>query len=106
MPFADVEAFRQFTGVVEEDDRLIVSCLQSASDIIASYLDVQDFSAIPEELLRQSTLRIAALLHSESGQNIGVTSKQFADSGTRTFVNSVNYDKYLIQLSPWKSIRI
>jgi hypothetical protein len=51
-------------------------------------------------------MRIAALLQSESDSNIGVTSKSFADSGTRTFMNFTNFDKYLVQLSAYKLVVI
>jgi hypothetical protein len=53
-----------------------------------------------------TVLRIAALLLSESDGNIGVQSKSFADSGTRTFINTVNFDKYLIQISIYKILTI
>jgi hypothetical protein len=57
-------------------------------------------------IITLTVLRIAALLQSESDSNIGVTSKSFADSGTRTFVNTVNFDKYLIQISGYKLLVI
>jgi hypothetical protein len=57
-------------------------------------------------IITMTVLRIAALLQSEGGANIGVTSKSFADSGTRTFVNTVNFDKYLVQISPYKLLTI
>jgi hypothetical protein len=58
------------------------------------------------KIINLTVLRIAALLQTESDSNIGVTSKSFADSGNRTFVNTVNFDKYLIQLSSYKLIVI
>jgi hypothetical protein len=57
-------------------------------------------------IITMTVLRIAALLQSEGGANIGVTSKSFGDSGTRTFVNTVNFDKYLVQISPYKLLVI
>jgi hypothetical protein len=57
-------------------------------------------------IIKLTVLRIAALLQTESDNNIGVTSKSFADSGTRTFVNTVNFDKYLIQISGYKILVI
>jgi hypothetical protein len=53
-----------------------------------------------------TVLRIATLLQTESDSNIGVTSKSFADSGTRTFINTVNFDKYLAPISIHKLIVI
>jgi len=58
------------------------------------------------EILKLTIMRIAALLQSEADGNIGVTSKSFGDSGTRTFINLVNFDKYLIPISKWRIIRI
>jgi hypothetical protein len=57
-------------------------------------------------IIKMTVLRIAALLQSESDGNIGVTSKSFADSGSRTFINSINFDKYLIQISNYKILVI
>ncbi len=49
-----------------------------------------------------SILRIATLMLSETGGNIGLTGKSFADN-SRTFVNYSNYRKYL---QPLDSMRI
>jgi hypothetical protein len=57
-------------------------------------------------VIRMSVLRIAALLQSESDANIGVTSKSFADSGTRTFTNFTSFDKYLGPISFYKLVVI
>jgi hypothetical protein len=51
-------------------------------------------------------LRIAAILQTESDGNIAVTSKSFADSGMRTFLNTTDFSKYLIQLSQYRLMRI
>jgi hypothetical protein len=58
------------------------------------------------QIIKLTVLRIAALLQTESDSNIGVTSKSFADSGTRTFVNTVNFDKYLLLISSYKLLVI
>jgi hypothetical protein len=68
--------------------------------------DDEDNSAYIPEIIKLTVLRIAALLQTESDSNIGVTSKSFADSGTRTFVNTVDYSRYLIQLSNYKILVI
>ena len=47
-------------------------------------------------------LRIASLMLSEQGGNIGVTSKSFSDQ-SRTFVNYSNYNKFLNPLSIYRS---
>jgi len=57
-------------------------------------------------VIKNTILRIAALLHTESQNNIGVTSKSFADSGSRTFVSFTNFKKYLSPISGHKLIRI
>jgi hypothetical protein len=57
-------------------------------------------------VIRMSVLRIAALLQSESDSNIGVTSKSFSDSGTRTFTNFTSFDKYLSPISFYKLVVI
>jgi hypothetical protein len=57
-------------------------------------------------IIKLTALRIAALLQTESDSNIGVTSKSFADSGTRAFVNTVDYHRYLIQISSYKLLVI
>jgi len=62
-------------------------------------------TTIPAEIIL-TILRIAALLESESNQNIGVTSKQFADSGNRTFVNFTSFQKYLFPISRYRLKRI
>jgi hypothetical protein len=58
------------------------------------------------EIIKMTVLRIATLLQSESDGNIGIQSKSYADSGTRTFINTVSYDKYLIQISNYKILVI
>jgi hypothetical protein len=57
-------------------------------------------------IFKQTALRIAALLATEANDNIGITSKQFGDSGSRTFINYTNFDKYLSPLSKYRLIVI
>jgi hypothetical protein len=64
-----------------------------------------DNNGVPR-IIRLTVLRIAALLQGETDENIGVTSKTFGDSGSRTFVNYTNFDKYLLPISKYKLIRI
>jgi hypothetical protein len=58
------------------------------------------------KIVKMTVLRIASLLQSEASGNIGVSSKSFGDSGTRTFINYTNFDKYLIQISALKLLVI
>ena len=51
-----------------------------------------------------SILRVATLMLSETGGNIGLTGKSFADN-SRTFINYSNYRKYLQPLDALRIIR-
>jgi hypothetical protein len=75
--------------------------------------DIEINDTEPEEIeynlpkiIISTILRIAALLQTESDSNIGITSKYFGDSGTRTFTNYTDYTKYLLPISSYKIIRI
>jgi hypothetical protein len=67
--------------------------------------DIANSEYLPQ-IIKITVLRIASLLQTESDGNLGVTSKSFADSGTRTFVNTVNFDKYLLPISIFKILVI
>jgi hypothetical protein len=62
---------------------------------------IDDKTLFPK-LIIQTVFRIAALLQSEGDSNIGVTSKSFSDSGSRTFINFTNFDKYLLPIAKYK----
>jgi hypothetical protein len=68
--------------------------------------DIGVIENIIPSIFKQTLLRLAALLLSEADNNIGITSKSFADSGTRTFINYTNFDKYLQVLSRYRRITI
>lgn len=55
-------------------------------------------------LIRLTVLRIASLLQLEENNNIGVNSKSFGESGSRTFLNVVDYEKYLQKISFYKKV--
>jgi hypothetical protein len=57
-------------------------------------------------LLKITVLRLAALLETEAQGNIGITSKSFADSGTRTFLNNTDYVRYLTPVSSYCLLRL
>lgn len=61
------------------------------------------FEKVPD-LIKLTCLRIAAILQTESDNNIGITSKSFGESGSRTFYNFTNFQKYLLPISRWKII--
>jgi hypothetical protein len=67
--------------------------------------DIANGESLPK-IIKLTVLRIASLLQTESDSNIGITSKSFADSGTRTFINSTDYYKYLIPISIYKLVII
>ena len=56
------------------------------------------------EIMKMTVLRIASLLATEADGNIGITSKSFADTGTRTFQNFTNFDKFLKPLSRYRCL--
>ena len=62
-----------------------------------------DAEAMPS-VITLSILRIATLMLSETGGNIGLTGKSFADN-SRTFINYSNYRKYLQPLDSLRIIR-
>jgi hypothetical protein len=70
-------------------------------NISLSYTAGWEIGQMPSVIV-VSILRIATLMLSETGGNIGLTGKSFADN-SRTFVNYSNYRKYL---APLDSLRI
>jgi hypothetical protein len=117
--YISLEDFKKYTGVHDDDD-FQQSYINAAEEIVEDYLGyapnifrlvdggtaVVDLPYEVPQLIKMTVMRIAALLQTESDMNIGVTSKSFGEGGSRTFVNTVNYDKYLIQISSYRMIRI
>ena len=56
-------------------------------------------------LIKTTILQIAALMYQETGGNIGITGKSFAEN-SRTFINYTNYDKWLKKLDPLRIVRL
>lgn len=56
------------------------------------------------DLIRLTCLRIASLLQQEEEGNIGINNKSYGESGSRSFLNVVNYDKYLAQIARYRHI--
>jgi hypothetical protein len=52
-------------------------------------------------IIVMTALRIAGLLQTESGNNIGITSKTFGDEGSRTFYKT-KFDDYLVPLEKYR----
>jgi uncharacterized repeat protein (TIGR02543 family) len=63
------------------------------------------FATIPP-IVTLTILRIASILTSEGGENIGVTSQTFDGGNTRTFINYTNFAKYLAPLAPLRVVRM
>jgi hypothetical protein len=64
--------------------------------------DAATYSGQPAYLIKNVVLRIASLMLTETGQNIGITSKSFGDSGTRAYLNNTEYAKYLLPIARYK----
>jgi hypothetical protein len=96
---------QKYTGRYEDDTTMQVIYISAAENIVEDYLgyELSDFETIPG-LVKITVLRIAALLQMESDNNIGVTSKTFGESGTRTFYKTTDYEVYLKQISRFRNV--
>lgn len=101
----DVEDFQKFSGVyADADDNTQSNCLEMAQNVVENYLGYKIdswYSTLPM-ILKQTVFRIGTLLQQESSGNIGINSKSFGESGSRTFLNIVDYSKYLMPLSEYR----
>ena len=84
-----------------DDDKIILKQPVISDNIIVKF--TAGFSTDLPQIIKLTVLRIAALLQTESNNNIGISGKSFMD-GSRTFINYTNYDKYLISCSKYKLI--
>ena len=84
-----------------DDDKIVLKQPVISDNIIVTF--TAGFSTDLPQIIRLTVLRIAALLQTESNNNIGISGKSFMD-GSRTFMNFTNYDKYLISCSKYKLI--
>ena len=84
-----------------DDDKIILKQPVISDNIIITF--TAGFSEDLPQIIKLTVLRIAALLQTESNNNIGISGKSFMD-GSRTFTNFTNYDKYLIACSKYKLI--
>lgn len=110
----------KFNGIYQDADdatetELINIYIGTAQRIISDYVgfDCLEVIAEPEEgeeseysddakqLFKLTCLRIATLLQSEGGSNIGI-SNSTAEGIGRTFLNVVDYTPYLKQLSSFR----
>lgn len=76
----------------------------SGTDVSVTYTAGWSGANIPA-LIKMTILQIATLLLEESGGNIGVTSKSFAED-SRTFINYTNFSKWLKKLDTFRIVRL
>ena len=84
-----------------DDDKIILKQPVISDNIIVTF--TAGFSEDLPQIIKLTVLRIAALLQTESNNNIGISGKSFMD-GSRTFTNFTNFDRYLIACSKYKLI--
>jgi hypothetical protein len=115
LPCRNITAVQSLTvGTTAVDTALVTACDDhiryidyatkfpvGEDNISLSYTAGWEIGQMPSVIV-VSILRIATLMLSETGGNIGLTGKSFADN-SRTFVNYSNYRKYL---APLDSLRI
>ena len=85
-----------------DDDKIILKQPVISDNIIVTF--TAGFSEDLPQIIKLTVLRIAALLQTESNNNIGISGKSFMD-GSRTFINFTNFSKYLDVCSKYKLIR-
>lgn len=100
-----VQQLQLYSGIVQEDTTMQLIYIEAAENVVEDYLGkaLTDFTTIPG-IIKLTILRIAALMQTESDGNIGITSKQFSESGSRTFIKTTRYDEYLLPISRYKAV--
>lgn len=104
--------FAGFTNTNEESDEILDGGNASSVYEDDTNYDIFDSGGANTtmykmpNIIKLTVLRIASLLQTESDSNIGVTSKSFGESGTRTFVNFTNFNKHLLPISKYKLLVI
>jgi len=101
-----IEQMQKFSGVYPDDDTLQTIYINSATQVINDYvgfdvLSTDKWTTIPD-IFKLVCLEIATLMQQEESQNIGINSKAFGESGSRTFLNVVDYTKYLKRLDSFR----
>ena len=84
-----------------DDDKIILKQPVISDNIIITF--TAGFGEDLPQIIKLTVLRIAALLQTESNNNIGISGKSFID-GSRTFTNFTNFSKYLDTCSKYKLI--
>ena len=83
------------------DDKVILKQPVISDNIVVTF--TAGFGEDLPQIIKLTVLRIAALLQTESNNNIGISGKSFMD-GSRTFTNFTNFSKYLDTCSKYKLI--
>ena len=99
--------FNQFNG--NYDSTLSSIYINSAHGVIQAYIGFDpetdskwNTDNVFTSLVQFVCMEIATLMQQEEGQNIGINSKSFGESGSRTFLNVVDYSKYLHRLDQYR----
>lgn len=110
----------QFSGVYPDDsdtqDSIQETLLETATEMINSYLcfdcesestDNPFYNAETETVTIPQTIKmvcfeIASLLQMEQSNNIGVNNKSLEMGGSRSFLNVVDFTKYLNKISCYR----
>lgn len=104
----------KFSGSHKDNDATTASLIEiyigASQEIITNYLgfDPETETSLSEnamKLIKKVCLEIATLIQMEEKNNIGINSKSFGESGSRSFLNIVDYSKYLIQLNAYKKVK-
>lgn len=99
------EQLAKFSGKYTDDDDIDLSeiYIGSAQQIINQYVgyDIEQEKTIPE-IFRLVCLEIASLIQLEENSNLGVNSSSDVGGIGRSFLNIVDYTKYLQRLSSYR----
>lgn len=106
-----VDELAKFSGNEKENDQTVQALLQiyigSAEEIISNYLGfnpAEEYTSDMPALIKLVCLEIASLIQMEERGNLGVNSQSF-DGSSRSFLNVVNYDKYLQRLAAYRKVQ-
>lgn len=91
-----------------DPERTVLVEIPTGVEITATGIENQysyiTLEVVVPDLIRLTCLRIASLLQQEESGNIGINNKSFGENGSRSFLNVVNYDKYLAQIARYRKI--
>ena len=104
-----VSQFNEYTGNFEDSESMMdlkSTILSASQELVTEYLRFdpeQRWGESVPDLVRLTVMRIATLMLMETGENIGVTGKSFADN-SRSFISYTNYSKYLNPLQTFREV--